>query len=487
MRHWYLLIITIFTVSCEAADGIVIETMPVWNGMSRAGVASEIGIHLVAGYGGELTLTLKTPTTQINHFATLEADVAHLLRLPVPPTDSEHVIIEAQLNGASVLHHELVYQRLPSELPVIAAVGDITPPWDNDAALSVIYPGTNALPYHDWSYAMIDLLVIDMASFQDLSPGQVDALQGYLAACGRFIGYRMSQPVIDVLAANAGCDGNFVSAAHATNQLQEQAGALLEESRPLLPSVPALRALLSQQDNQRPIIMLTAFFAGYFLILLIAAHNRYGNTWLPAIPVLATLLGLLAWSSGEVNTRLVNWAETYTGSNTARYSALLEASGNGQGEASLTLPGHLGLPGSVQHRPITLTQQSSDEGNLLMGFQTRLFSRHEFALHGSFTLEQPLAISFMDKVPVINNRNNVPAPPALLAWHGKKYSVPALSPGEHWRPPSQAEAWGSSSAEQIFREQTLRETAALLIPYSFTDAGIIKQGTNAHGYLMVRL
>jgi hypothetical protein len=326
-----------------------------------------------------------------------------------------------------------------------------------------------------------------MASFRSLSPGQFNALQGYLAACGKFIGYRISQPVIDVLDANAGCGGNFVSAAHATTQLQEQISTLLEESRPLPPSVPDLRALLSQQDNQRPIIMLTAFFAGYFLILLIAAHSRYGNTYLPAIPIMATLLGLLAWSDRGVNTRLVSWAEAYTGSHTAYYSALLEARGNGQGEASLILPGHMGPPEPVLPRLITLTQQHSNDGKMLLGFHTWLFSRHEFALHGNFTLEQPLVISLLDTGPIIENRNNVSAPPALLAWHDKKYFVPALSPGEHWRPPPEAEAWASNGVEQIFREQALRETAALLLPYSLTDAGVIATDTNAHGYLMVHL
>jgi len=238
VRHWYLPLIIIFTVSCEAADGITLEAMPAWDGVSRTGVASEIEIRLVAGYGGELTLTLKTTAAQVNHFVTLEPDVTHLLRLPVPPTDSERVIIEAQLNDAAVSHHEVVYQHLPSELPVVAAVGDFTLPRDNNVALSVIYPGTNSLPYYDWSYAMIDLLVIDTSSFRGLSPGQIDALQGYLAACGKFIGYRMSQPIIDVLAANAGCGGNVVSASSTAIQLQEQVMALLEVSRPVLPSTP---------------------------------------------------------------------------------------------------------------------------------------------------------------------------------------------------------------------------------------------------------
>jgi hypothetical protein len=53
--------------------------------------------------------------------------------------------------------------------------------------------------------------------------------------------------------------------------------------------------------------------------------------------------------------------------------------------------------------------------------------------------------------------------------------------------PEKPETWGNGGAERILREQALREIAALLIPYSLADAGIIATDTDTHGYLMVYL
>jgi hypothetical protein len=487
MPRRVLLLLAVFAAHCGAADLMLLETTPAWDGLMRAGASSEIGLRLVAAGASELAVTLTTPTTRVEYTATLEPNVPLLLTMPVPPTPADRVRIEAQLNGLSRVQQEVHLKSLPTDQPVVAVIGEISGAWHTGRTLSIIHPGTATLPRHSWSYAVIDLLVMDTTSLRHLSAPQAEALQEYLATCGKFIGYRMPHAVIEVLRENAGCNSRLVKTADNLQQLEEHADALLEDSRPALPSVPDLRSLLPDEDRQQWIMPLVTFFAGYFLVLLVAAHYRGGSAYLPAIPVLASLLGLYAWSSGAVETRLVNWAVMESGSNTARYSALLVARARGQGETEIILPARLGMPDPVQPHALMLIRQLHGTAGLQLGFPTRLFSRHEFVLQGSITPNIQLVLGVAATGPVIDNHGHVQSPPSLLAWHGNKYSVPSLSPGERWVTPAKPGSWGNDGAERILREQAVRETAALLIPYSLADAGIIAADTDTHGYLLVHL
>lgn len=487
MPRRVLLLLAVFAAQCGAAERLLLNATPAWDGLIRAGASSEIGLHLLAGYGGELTVTLTTPATRVDYSATLEPNVPLLLALPVPPARADLVHIEARLNGLSSAQQDIHLKSLPADQPVAAVIGEISGAWHTSRPLSIIHPGAAALPRHDWSYAVIDLLVMDTTSLRQLSAPQAEALQEYLATCGRFIGYRMPQSVIEVLRSNAGCNSRLVKTADSLQQLAASADALLKDSRPALPAVPELRSLLPDEDRQQWLMPLVILFTGYFLVLLTAAHSRSGSTWLPAIPILASLLGLFAWSGGEVETRLINWAAMESGSRTARYSALLETRARGQGEAVVMLPARLGPPEPTQAHAFMRVRQLPGTAGLQLGFPTRLFSRHEFVLQGNINPHIQLVLGVAAAGPVIDNHGQVQSPPALLAWHGNKYSVPPLSPGERWAAPEKPETWGNGGAERILREQALREIAALLIPYSLADAGIIAADTDTHGYLMVYL
>ena len=486
MSRWGLLVLAVMTASSPAANSVDIEITPAWDGMTRAGAASEIGLRVVAGFGGELVISLDTPSTRVSQSATLIPDIPLLLHLPVPATATDKVVIETDIAGTAVPEREVMFRQLPPEQPVVAAVGQFPDPWKNPGDLSVIRPGVASLPYRDWSYSVIDLLVINRVSLQRLSDSQIDALQGYLAACGRLIAYRTSPQVFDLLTTRAGCNGRLMAAADTSGQLYDHVDALLKDSPPALPSMASLRSLLPQQNLQRNIVLLTVFFCVYFLILLATVHTRYGNKVLPAIPALALLLGLYAWSDGTVQARLVNWAETESGSQSVRYSALLETRGSGHGKVEFTLPRPLGLPDPVQTPPIELAQQQADDAGMQLAFPARLFSRHEFGLHGSFAVQPALVLGHTGKHPAIDNRSTQYSPSSVLAWRDQKYSVPALPPGARWIPEHPAEPWSNTGVEQVFREQALGDEAALLLPYSLSDAGIVATGSAASGYLMVR-
>lgn len=487
MPRRMLLLLAVVAARCTAAQELLFDVVPAWDGMIRAGASSEIGLRLVAARGGEVTVTLETPTTRTDYTATLDTDVALQLALPLPATLADLARVDARFNGLPGMSREVQLKSLPPDKQVVAVIGETGSTWYNGKDFSVIHPGTISLPRHDQSYAVIDLLVMDTASLQQLSAAQAGALQAYLATCGRFIGYRTAQPVIEVLRGNAGCGSRLLKTADNPQQLEKHVAALVESPLPELPSIAALRSLLPDEDRQAWIMPLASFFALYFLALLIAARSRRGKTFLPAIPVLASLLGLFAWSGGAVQTRLVSWAEMESGSRTARYSALLEARARARGEVQMMLPIRTGPPEVLQPHALIRVHHLPGDAALQLAFPARLFSHHEFILHGSLDPNLPLELSIAASGPVIDNYGTAPSPPCLLAWHGNKFSVPPLSPGERWIAPAVSEVWGNSGAEQILRERALLETAILLIPYSLVDAGIFAADTDSHGFLMVHL
>lgn len=487
MPRLMLLLLAVCAAQCGAGQDLLVEATPAWDGAVRAGTGSEIRLRLVSARGGELTLTATTAATRSDYSTVLEADVPHEFILPLPADRADLVQIEARVTGLPPVRHAVHLRYLPGDRPVVAVSGEIDGAWHPGVPVTALFPAAAALPGRDWSYALIDLLVMDAASLQSLSAAQAGALHAYLAACGRFIAYRVPAAVTALLRDSAGCSGRLLQEATGPAQLAGHLATLLEDSPAPLPSATELRTLLPEEDSAAWLQPLAGFFAGYFVLLLVTAYSRPASHYLAAIPVLAGLLGLYAWSGGWHDTRLVNWAEMEGGSQSARYAALLQTRSHGKGEARLQLPAALGPPAAAQaHARFGLTQAQGTTGQQLH-FPVRLFSRDEFVLRGNLPAAVPLVLLATPGGPVIDNHGDADSPACLLAWHGDKFSVPPLAPGQRWVAPAQPEGWGNSGAERLFRERALRETAALLLPYSLADAGVLADDPQAHGYLMVRL
>jgi hypothetical protein len=116
---------------------------------------------------------------------------------------------------------------------------------------------------------------------------------------------------------------------------------------------------------------------------------------------------------------------------------------------------------------------------------TRLLAEQSFWLAGAVGLPPPLTLTLTRTGPSVRNEREVVAASGVLGWEGRRYTVPPLAPGEHWSPPFEAESWGRGTAEQWLRARSING-AALLLPFTLQDAGLVGAGAPAAGWLLIR-
>lgn len=489
-RGWFLLLLTLATRPVIAAPSLQMEVQPDWEGWMRPDAATGIGIRLIAQQAGPVELSLPGQQPAIRLNVQLEAKRPHSLWLPVYPQTDKPLRVKARFGGEPPVQQDLWFQVRPSASLVVAVMAnDIDEqalPVHKD--LLVVRPGIDSLPRSSAAYAVVDALVLDHSVPAQLDNLQRQSLRAYVQDCGRLLLVGSSSPWLDALRDEAGCQGRFIAYLEPARHVPERLQHLLDTKPPALPAAGNLRALLAEQPSTTPWLPLTAFVLFYFVGLLLLARDLRKPGWLLLPPLAASLLSLLVWSKPSAERHLVSWAEMQSGDAAARFHALLQVQGTGSGTSITTLPPELGIPRVLSGSfPVEFRQdsQAPDDGRLAV--DTHLLSRHEFLLHGTAPLPPALQLVPTAQGPLLSNRGTVPTQAGILGWRGERYAVPALRPGERWRPPEQSSPWNvSSGSERLLRSCTTMDQAAVLLPFRPAVTQGIGPDLKESGWLLIR-
>ncbi len=462
------------------AEPLVIELSPAWEGFTRPGAVTEIGIRLTAERGGPVALTVTTAQSQLKLDTFLEANTPLTFWLPVQADAVDRPVVAARLEGAAPVHQRLSDWQLRTA-PLVAAIGQPNEPIADGEGFAVFRPRLARLPHISQAYQAIAVLWLDTTVLASLDEGQLGALQGYLAGCGRVVA---TGPPTDIarLRQQAGCQGQFIRAGGEWQQSSSAVTASLREPPPDLPAAAALRRLLpSPPGHGQP---LAVFFLGYALVLMLLARTVRRARWLLLSPVAAVTLVLLTWSHGRAQGLFISWAEMVSGDPGARFAAVLQLTGMGRGAYTMSISATLGLPESTDSFFEFVYDPSAALNRLTL--YPRLGSRQELRFSGTFPVACPLGLELDRTGPTVRSTGQSCHKNSLLIWRGQRYTVPVLASGDRWRPPAQAETWAETSMEQLLRARSMGESAVLAVPFTLREARLITADLDADGWLLIR-
>lgn len=465
----------------SSASALIVNANPAWNGWVRAEMPTEVAVRFVSDRGGRLTLTLSDRSISYTHKATLEPNVEFVWRVPLSPPSGEPLQLEAQLDEDPGIEQEIALRRHFAPSPLVAVLAD-QPSMLQDIRAETIHLAVDSLPFHDSSYAAMDLVLIHRDSLKVMARQQLIALRQHAARCGRIVIVDFDRAAMTPFADVVGCGGRFLVAAEKGAELDTLVTSLLEAPVPQLPAAGSMRALLDDNGIAQQIRPLFVFFTIYLCVLLLVVRSDRAPVYFIGASVAATVIGLVAWTKTSERIDRVAWTEMENRATVARSTSILRVLGGGGGRVTMEIPAEVGPLRALQPMNLLVASNDNGRGAANVSFNTRLFSQHEFIASGVTKLSAPLTVDHSGDVPRIVNTGTDKSPPALLAWNDGRYSVPPLAPNEDWRPPSVPEPWGSNRAEQLFRQRAMRKTTALLFEY---PPGNQLTAEAAHGYLMV--
>lgn len=464
-----------------SADALVVSARPAWDGWLRADQPTEITIRVASEAGGQLRLALADRSVVYRHTTLLEPDTEFVWRVPLSPPSGQPLRLEAQLGLQETVAAEIPLRRYHAPLPLVAVLSGKPTVLESDR-MTAIHVANDVAPYHASSYGAMDLLVIHRESLQGMVREQLLALRGHAANCGRMVVVGFTPAAFASFLELAGCHGRFLAAAPSTAQLGEAIKKLVTEPPIPLPSAVSLRTLLEDEAWSRPVRSVAWFLALYIVVLLLTLISRFASRFFVGASLAAALIAWVSWSLSPETVERVTWAETVSHADVARFVSLLRVRGNG-GEVTLDPSPGTGPLQPLQDTELRVDSGSGSDGAARVSFDARLLSVHEFTASGVSDWPAPVSVEWQEATPRIVNHGPDSSPPGLLAWDDHKYSVPALGPGEEWRPTADPESWDAGGAEQIFRHRAMNEAVALLFENP-PQTGF--PADSASFYLMVR-
>lgn len=447
----------------SSARAILVNTQPAWDGWVRAGMPTEVAIRVVADQAGQLTLTLRDGPVSYTQKTNLEPRVEFVWRVPLSAPSGPALQLRAQLDEEPGIEQEIILRRHLAPSPLVAVLVNQALPLD-DIEATTIYMTTDSLPFHNSSFAAMDLIVIHQDSLKGMARQQMIALRQHAAQCGRIVVIGFAAGVTSDFAKLAGCGGRFLATVESVVDIGTPVASLLATRAPQLPSPGNLQSLLGKNTMPNQFRSLIIFFTIYLFVLLIALRSQRAPLYFISTSTAASLIGLLAWTMSPEHIDRLVWTEMENGAGVARYTSILRVLGGGN-TVTLDIPDNIGTLRALQPMEMVIMSDQKSDDAASVRFDSLLFSQHEFMVSGVTPMPAPLVMEYTDEAPRISNSGTGISPPALLSWNDLKYSVPALAPDQDWRPSSRSEPWGSDHAEQLFRQRAMLETMALLFEY----------------------
>jgi len=473
-----------------------LEVSTAWDGHSRHGSTTEIGISLLSQQGGAIEIEILNGLTPTIIKVTLEAGIVHNLWLPARNLKLKQLEITAksQTHQSATTNTDL--QLHSRDRPILAVLSAGNTESENNLLASnkieVLRPAISSLPRHAQAYETIDALIIDAENISGLQRQQLFALKKYLQACGRVVVVGLNKQAASILSDNAGCNGQFFVVAENYSQAIIRAMNTLELTPSPLPNANQLAHFF--HDNRQPLFYtLGALILTYFILLLFFSRLRQHPILIVSIPIFTTLIIIVVSTNTASNTKALYWTENYNGDHHARFSMLLRSSGSGPQLTRISFPLSLGLPRNVQIS--TREQKTIINGNSLgddktnnkiakLEFNSHLFSQDDFYWQGSVEFQAPLSLSFLGGKPTVGNPNFETSPPGYLHWKSAYYAVPKLAPGIQWSPQNKNRLSFPEKIPSFYEALLPKNEITLLIPYTLNK--LQQLNTYENGWLLIR-
>jgi|GEM_PF-4385285 len=478
LPHWLLgVILLLVAQGAAAAPGLTATLEPVWDGHFLPGRATEVRVHLLAESGGRFELALQSGSGRTRYRGILEAGTPQDLWLPLIPDPGAPVALTLWRDGERVLQQNLWFTASPA--PLTISVQPLAPELPVDSASSTLSSRVDGLPRTGDGYRGVGRLVLPLELLPRLDRQQMAALRDYIGDCGMLLMSGGGANLLQRIKGIAGCNGEYIG-------ITGRYSAAGPASAP----APAPAANPNAEPAHGWNDPIALFFAVYLVSLLLIAATWRRPAALLAAPLLGTLGLLLFWPLQDNPVQLVSWAEMQSGSANVRYSALLRIVGNrGEQNRRISLSSRLGMPGVENAMPLDIRFDALRPGLQSLVTQVRPFSRYDYRFQGSLPAPFRLRLELSDNSPRVTNRSDTETPAGLLSWNQEIYALPALPPGQSWSPTGSERIDGRGDPAKRLRQRAGSARAALLLPMTLQDAGLIAPDSGIdrlQGWLLVR-
>ncbi len=397
------------------------------------------------------------------------------LWIPVRPASNQPLAIEIYRAGNLAFQQQLNF--IPSQQGFYATTLAAPLPDSTDKSRPNITFVPDELPRTDQGYGSIQTLVLTPSNLADLDKAQTLALSSYLYACKELLLINANNDLLNQLRHIAGCNGRAIHLFQAKPKNRVHYSS---------PSTGALQALLHETKKQNPIATLSLFFGCYLGILLLMLRATRKPALLLIIPTLGTITLVAAWTLQENHTRLASWSEVESGSQQANFSALLSVEGLNVDRYHLQLSRALGLPQPSNNRTIELKFNQHQPSTEQLTLTTQPLIHDRFLFQGSFPVPYKLSLITDEATPIVINHGDKTATGAMLYWQDKILAVPPLAPGRQWTPTSTDTIEISSTFHSMIRARTISDSAALILPFTLKEAGLLPSHVQESGWLLIR-
>lgn len=455
---------------------------PAWAGWARPGRATELDLRVGTDRATRATLEVAAGRQTVH--ADLELQPGRPTTLHVPLAAAGRVQVTLAPREAAPLQREITVASPESPLLGVALADGA--PFElagfHAAALTAA-----ALPHQVAAYAAIDALVIDAPTLAALEPGQLAALLGHVAGCGRVVVVGADANVRRVLEGAGGCSARALLHATTAPEAREMLTASLAEPLPTPLPPAALRELIGVDATawQRTALLVASWVAVATLLALFGVASPLIAGASAAAALAALLLPRLFAPAAQ----LVVWSEAESGARLARHQALQRVVGTARGPASMDIPPLLApsaQPCNPQ-QPMHLRFDAARGHVTEARFDTRLFARTSLCYAGSFPLARSIELQARpDGTATLVNRGSSGWPAGRLAMSGRMHALPALGPGASAPVDTRAAPGAPAATDAAWRmaqERVPPDRAAALWPLELAGVGGVPVDTR--GWLLL--
>jgi len=407
--------------AASADGGLAVEARAAWGGVARAGAWTEVAVAVVSDVGGPARAAADGGAGTVAAAAMLDADAPATLRVPVRV--DERGAIDVALDGPAGVWEGAVAVRVAApDAAVVAHPAGLA--LDPPAGALAVGITAGDVPERARSFAAVDVVVLDATLSARLAPAARAAVDAHVAGCGRLVGVALPEAERARLHAGAGCGGAFVAFAADGAAAAGAAERLLARRAPPAALAPEAVAGARPSAAARP---LAAFFALYAAALGLGAIAVRRVALLVALPIGGTALLALAVAGAAPRVTAVAVAEGESDAPSARVRVRIVLDGVGRATAAVAVPSALAPFDAAAPAVVEVGAHGADAVVALP-----LGGRRVLDAAGVVPWEPPVRLVAAADGPRATGRRAGGA--GWLVWRRRIVALPALAPGETWRP-----------------------------------------------------
>ena len=401
-----------------------VDLTPAWSGWSRPGRVTEIAVRTRTDATTTGVVEITSGAQSLHATLELAAGDSRRFEVTVPASAGLEAVIELVGLPSERRAIALSLSEAPLLGVALAEGGAAVLP-----GFHAVTVGAQDLPRNSAAYASVDAVAIDGATLRALEPGQLVALIGHAAACGRLALVGPAPDAQRLLEGSAGCGARMLVSANSPQVALERLAATLANPATTPASAADLSALLRPEVRAWPrmVAALAAVFGIISLALLLTSSTRV----LLLVPLLATLAVGLLLRADEPRMRLVVWAEAAPAVRVAQYRAWQQVAGTARGALGVPVLAGLGQPQACDlQRPVRFEIDAARGRPVQALFAGRLFDSVAVCYSGNFPVMRAVRVTPRPGGAVeIRNDGAQAWPAGTFVAAGAVQPLPALGPG----------------------------------------------------------